>query len=142
VKEGRGPGETATEREVRLLAWLPRFVLRPLYALFRWLDAWGLAPRALIEPDPLYTSAFMGNLGSIGLGAAYHHLYEHGTASIFCVIGQARAIPVVVGGAVQARTVLPLRFTYDERVADGLYAQQALDLLRRTIEDPSNPPEE
>lgn len=31
-----------------------------------------------------------------------------------------------------------LRFTLDERVADGLYAQRSLELLRRLVEDPAS----
>ncbi len=138
VRTGRA-GPTAAEREQRLLAALPRWVLRLAYALFRRLDAWGLAPGRLLALDPLYTSAFLANLGSVGLDAAYHHLYEHGTASLFCVVGQAREVGTDAGGS--PRRVVRLRFSFDERVADGLYAQRALELLRRTIEDPAAPPE-
>lgn len=126
VHEGRAGPERATDRELRLLAALPLFLRSGLYAIFRALDARGLAPRALIDGDPLYTSMFVANLGSLNLDACYHHLYEHGTASIFCVIGRAR----------DGRATL--RFTLDERVADGLYAQRSLELLRGWIEDPTS----
>lgn len=126
VQEGRAGPERAADRELRLLASLPMFLRRWLYSAFRALDARGLAPRALLENDPLYTSMFLANLGSLGLDACYHHLYEHGTASIFCVLGHARDDRAT------------LRFTLDERVADGLYAQRSLELLRRLVEDPSS----
>ncbi len=125
VHEGRTGPERATDRELRLLAALPVALRRALYALFRALDARGLAPRALLDGDPLYTSMFVANLGSLKLDACYHHLYEHGTASIFCVIGRTRDDRAT------------LRFTLDERVADGLYAQRSLELLRALIEDPA-----
>lgn len=128
VHEGRAGPERAADRDLRLLAALPLWLRRAAYALFRALDARGLAPRSLIEGDPLYTSMFVANLGSLKLDACYHHLYEHGTASIFCVIGRARAERAL------------LRFTLDERVADGLYAQRSLELLRALVEDPAAPP--
>jgi len=129
VSAGRSGRESATDRELRLLVALPVFMRRWLYGLFRWLDARGLAPLALLGGDPLYTSLFVANLGSLKMDPCYHHLYEHGTASIFCVIGRTRDVA--------GRQVATLRFTLDERVADGLYAQRSLELLRSLVEDPA-----
>ena len=47
-------------------------------------NAWRLLPRAFVEGDPFFASAFVTNLGSVGLDSAYHHLYEYGTIPIFC----------------------------------------------------------
>ena len=47
-------------------------------------NAWRLLPRAFVDGDPFFASAFVTNLGSVGLDAAYHHLYEYGTIPIFC----------------------------------------------------------
>lgn len=129
VSTGRSGRESATDRELRLLVKLPVFLRRWLYGLFRWLDARGLAPGSMIAGDPLYTSLFVANLGSLKMDPCYHHLYEHGTASLFCVIGRARDV--------DGRQVATLRFTLDERVADGLYAQRSLELLRSLVEDPA-----
>ena len=42
----------------------------------------------MVEDDPLFTSIFIANLGSIGYPAGFHHLWEYGTASIFGVMGK------------------------------------------------------
>lgn len=128
VTEGRSDRVTTTDREVRLVTALPVTLQRLFYAVFRWADAWGLLPLAAIAGDPLYTSVFVGNLGSLRMDACSHHLYEHGTASVFCVIGRVREAQA-----------LTLEFTLDERVADGLYAHRSLELLRTLIEDPGAP---
>lgn len=125
VRAERSGRESSTERELRLLVKLPVFLRRLLYGLFRWLDALGLAPRGFIDGDPLYTSMFVANLGSLKMAPCYHHLYEHGTGSLFCVVGRAHE-----GKAT-------LRFTMDERVTDGLYAHRSLELLRGLLEDPA-----
>ncbi|MCO5168907.1 MAG: hypothetical protein M9894_21415 [Planctomycetes bacterium] len=125
VRVERSGQESATERELRLLMKLPVLLRRLLYGLFRWLDALGLAPRGFIDGDPLYTSMFVANLGSLKMAPCYHHLYEHGTGSLFCVVGRAHE-----GKAT-------LRFTMDERVTDGLYAHRSLELLRELLEDPA-----
>jgi hypothetical protein len=137
ICSARETAPTAAEREVSLLARLPRFINTLIFVAQRWLDAHNLLPAALIRDDPMYASVFVANLGSLGLDAPYHHLYEYGTIPFFCVIGQARLAPVVVtGNRLEAREVLPLRFTMDERIADGFYAARSLELFRSFLEKP------
>ena len=57
----------------------PAPLLRLAVRAQRVLDGWNLLPAALIKDDPLYASAFIANLGSVGLDAAFHHLYDYGT---------------------------------------------------------------
>jgi hypothetical protein len=78
---------------------------------------------------PLNASVFVANLGSVGLEAGYHHLWEHGNCPIFCVIGRVKPGPA---GA----RVATLKFSYDERIEDGLYCARSLERLRELIERP------
>jgi hypothetical protein len=129
---------SAMDRELRILLALPGFLLAFLIGLLKRLYAWGLAPRSLVDTDPLYTSAFVANLGSIKIDAAYHHLYEHGNCPLFVTIGQVTQVPAVEGDRVVARPQLVLRYTFDERVEDGLYCAKSLQLLAQRIEDPAS----
>jgi pyruvate/2-oxoglutarate dehydrogenase complex dihydrolipoamide acyltransferase (E2) component len=86
----------------------------------------------------MYASAFVANLGSIKIDAAYHHLYEHGNCPLFVTVGQIQPRPVADGAEVAVRPTAMLRYTYDERIEDGLYCAAALELLRRRIEDPAS----
>ncbi|HTD26297.1 MAG TPA: hypothetical protein VK649_04950, partial [Candidatus Elarobacter sp.] len=88
VGEGRSGRASATDREINLFLRLPAPVLRLGVRLVRRLDAWGLLPASFSADDPLYASAFVANLGSVGLDAAYHHLFEYGTIPIFVTIGR------------------------------------------------------
>ena len=124
IREARSDRPSRVDQEVSILLRLPGPLLGALIAVLHRLDAWGLAPRSLTDPDPMYASAFVANLGSIGIDAAYHHLYEHGNCPLFVTIGR------VVG------TTVTLRYTYDERIEDGLYCARALELLRARVEDP------
>ena len=38
-------------------------------------NRWGLLPKSMIDPDPMFTSIFVANLGSVGLDAGYHHVW-------------------------------------------------------------------
>ncbi|MCA9557611.1 MAG: hypothetical protein H6704_23775 [Myxococcales bacterium] len=124
----RGGALTQADREVSVLLRLPVPLLRVAVGFAGWADRLGLLPRSMIESDPLFASAFVANLGSVGLEAGYHHLWEWGTCSVFCVMGR-------IAGDEGARTVT-LKWSFDERVADGFYAATALAVVARELERP------
>jgi 2-oxoacid dehydrogenase/acyltransferase catalytic subunit len=138
LRAGRSGRETATDREIKTFLRLPPALLRLGVRVVRRLDAWALLPAAYSRDDPLYASAFVANLGSVGLDAAYHHLYEYGTIPIFVTIGRLQRVPVVLAdGSVASRETFALRYTYDERIEDGFYAARALERLRDLLEEPA-----
>jgi len=137
LRQGR-KGEAASDREIGLLVRLPRFLLRAIMWLQPRLDRLGLLPMRLLEDDPLYASAFVTNLGSVGLDAAYHHLFEYGTVPIFVTMGRVHKAPRVHDdGRVDSHEVFVLRYTYDERIEDGFYAARALEALAAHLADPT-----
>lgn len=138
VVEGRTAGERVVDKELALAKALPVSVLSVVMALLRWLDRINLMPRFMIESDPLYTSLFVTNLGSVGLDRTYHHLYETGTAGLFAVMGTPRKSAVTGrDGREQVRDILEVRWTLDERVNDGFYCASGLKWFKRLIEDPA-----
>jgi hypothetical protein len=138
IGEGRGGAVSTVDKELKLALALPGVVLRAVMAILRFLDRVNLFPAAMIRSDPMFTSAFVANLGSVGLDRTYHHLYEYGTASLFCVIGPPRKVPVVVqpGDQVAVREVVEMRWSFDERIHDGFYCALALKHFARILEDP------
>jgi hypothetical protein len=136
VTEARTGRGADVDKEVGLFLALPTPVLDVAVSLFHWLDARGALPGALTRSDPLFASAVVSNLGSLKTDAAFHHLYEHGNCPLFLVVGQVRPMPVAVAGTVQVRQLLTLRWTFDERIEDGLYAARSAELLRCRLEDP------
>jgi hypothetical protein len=130
IKEGRSTEKNQTDKELAIFLALPGFVLAMLIGLARFLDARNLLPRALIESDPLYCSVFVANLGSVGLDAVYHHLYEWGNCPIFAAVGRVREVE----RDGQTRKVCTVKYTFDERIEDGLYCARSLDGLRAIVE--------
>ncbi len=135
VKEGRSSEKNQTDKELSILLALPNFLLGWLVGLARWLDARNLLPKALIETDPLYCSVFVANLGSVGLDAVFHHLYEWGNCPIFAALGKVREVER--NG--DKRKVCTVKYTFDERIEDGLYCARSLEKLRERIENWSLP---
>jgi hypothetical protein len=137
IKGGRSDRKSSVDKELALAMMLPGPVLSLIMGLMRALDRVNLMPGWMIASDPLYTSMFVTNLGSVGLDRTYHHLYEYGTAAMFAAMGMPRKqlMPDRAGNPV-VRDVLEVRFSLDERVNDGLYCARSLALLKKLMEDP------
>jgi hypothetical protein len=134
---GRSGKETDTDKEINILLRLPPTLLRLIVRAGRWLNEHNLFPKAMIDADPLFATAFVANLGSVNIDACYHHNYDYGTIPVFLTIGRLKKIPVVdEAGQVVAAEVFELKYTYDERTEDGFYVARGLDLIRHRLEHP------
>jgi hypothetical protein len=133
-----GGGGNTVDGEIGLVLRFPGLIRRLVFVAYKFLEAFGLFPRSFVENDPLYASVFLSDLGSLGMEPAYHHLYEYGTISIFGVVGRARAeqIPDPDTGRLERRRRITLRWSFDERIEDGLYAGYGLKHMQRLVEDP------
>jgi hypothetical protein len=129
----RGRDDQLTE----LFASWPRPVLNSIARLVAALDYHNAVPAVLMNAIPLYTSAYVVNVGSIGIDPPFHHLYEYGSASVFVAIGAIRKQPVVdEQGQVVARSCLDAVYTLDERASDGFYFARTSEVFRRLVSDP------
>jgi len=136
IKVERSGEKTAADKEFQLFNLLPRPLLWFSAAAIRWLDYYNILPAFFIEGDGMYTSIFIANLGSVGMAPGYHHLYEYGTCPLFIMVGKVEDRPVIEDGQVKVGRVLHLRFSYDERIADGLTARFGIESVARVLEDP------
>jgi len=137
IVEGRSDAPSSTDKELALIFKLPAFLIMPLTRILMKLDQWGWLPGFFVEGDAMYTSVFIANLGSVGLDAGFHHLFEYGNCPIFMAIGQTKA-ELVIGPERQpvVRDMQTIRYTFDERIEDGLYCAQALERFKAMVEDP------
>jgi pyruvate/2-oxoglutarate dehydrogenase complex dihydrolipoamide acyltransferase (E2) component len=137
VSSGRSGKKTRVDGELSLALAVPGFVLRAALGLLRWLDGLNLMPASMIASDPLYASLFVANLGSVGIGDTFHHLYEYGTVTLFGAMGKAdKKVFVDEGGVPAVREGVEVCWTFDERVNDGFYCAGALAVVQRVLEDP------
>jgi hypothetical protein len=126
---GRSGKKSTSDKEMSLLLRLPGPAIQAVMALARLADRLGLLPRSMTDADPMFTSIFLANLGSIDYPAGFHHLWEYGTCSIFGVMGR------IAPGA-DGRRKMGVAWTYDERIADGLYSYHGLEGIRERLENP------
>jgi hypothetical protein len=125
------------DKVVKALVRLPHFVIRLVARALLWLDSHNLMPADMIESDPCFCSIFLTNVGSFGLDTPpYHHLYERGNCPIFIAMGKVRTDNVLgADGSVRERKTLILRYSFDDRIADGTYMGKTLALVKRFVEE-------
>ncbi|HUX40568.1 MAG TPA: 2-oxo acid dehydrogenase subunit E2 [Rectinemataceae bacterium] len=120
-----------------LVAALPRPIVSLVVGLVKRLDYHNILPAFLMDAIPLYTSIYLANLGSIGLGAPFHHLFEMGSASSFLTIGKIEKQPVVdEAGAVVARECIEFAFAFDERVSEGFNHIRSIQVFQNLLTHP------
>lgn len=137
IQKARAEDGNKSDGEIDFVTKLPRPLLSMVVAAFKVLDYFGIAPKSMLELDPLYASVFLANLGSVGMDAPFHHLYEWGNASIFAAIGQIRKTPgVTENGAVEAEDILTINYTIDDRISEGIYCARAIEMFKGFLENP------
>jgi len=112
-------------------------MLRVIINILIWLDFHMNFPKELEKIDPLHCSAFFANLGSVGIDAPFHHLYEWGTCSLFVAIGKiGKKLTLDKSGNPVVRDMVDVKVSLDERIADGYYFARAFDIYKGYIENP------
>lgn len=137
IRSAKSGEQKSDDALLDLFLRLPLSLLQVAVNLLSLWDFYVDTPGFLRGVDPLRCSAYVANLGSVGMGAAYHHLFEWGTCSIFVTIGKVKPT-VVVGedGQPTVRRMMELRIALDERIADGYYDAGALELFDTYLNDP------
>ena len=138
IEDATSADDRLVDRELALFMRLPHAVRRLLMGIYRAADRMNLLPRRFLESDPMFTSIFAANLGSLGLDRTWHHLYEHGTCSLFAVLGRQREDLVAnPQGRAVIQDVMTIRWSLDERITDASYCASSLDLVRHILENPA-----
>ena len=126
-----------TDITVKLLNMLPGFIKRWFINFMRHLDSCGMMPKIINKVSPFHSSAYVTNVGSIGLNSIYHHLYEFGTTSVFMAIGKKEVKHELErDGSVKSKHVIKMRFVLDERICDGYYFASAIKQFMHYVKHP------
>ena len=85
------------------------------------------------------------DLGSLGIPAIYHHIYNFGNLPVFLAFGAKRTeTGLNPDGEVVHRKFVDYKIVCDERICDGTYYASAFKYLRYYLKNPdelTRPPE-
>jgi len=125
------------DKVMGILRKLPRFVFRFVMAILRWLDYHGKLPKALLKVSPFHGSMIITSMGSLGIPAIYHHLYDFGTLPLFISYGSIfHADAVKRDGTRERHRFVTFKVVCDERVCDGYYYASAFKRMKRYMLHP------
>ncbi len=132
----KGDGKDQSSESMDMISKIPRFLKKTVGRVARFLDRHGWMPQSVIETDPYQSSVVLSNLGSLKLKAAYHHLTNWGTTSVFCTIGEIKNRKIETENGEEERPVVPIGLIIDERIADGYYYAKTIRLLKTLLQNP------
>ena len=129
--------ENSMDGVAKVFNFIPRILLRAVVSFIEFLDYFGLLPKFLLEVSPFHGSMFITSMGSLGIPAIFHHLYDFGNCPIFCCYGaKYSAFVTNKDGSVSKKKFMDFTFVLDERTVDGHYYASALKLMLSYLKDP------
>ena len=128
--------ENSTDKLAGLLNLVPDTILKWAVKFLWFLDRHGLLPRAIIDASPFHTSAFLTNVGSLGIDSIYHHLYNFGTTSMFFSMGKKKRSYIYEDDEIRQEKCITIAFVGDERICDGYYYASSFKLLSKYLRKP------
>ena len=136
VKKIRNNEGNATDDFMDKLQYLPKFLIRLVVIIIKFLDNHDWLPKSLTKGSIYHSTVLLSNLGSIHCDGIYHNLTNFGTNSIVVTIGEIKESVRVVDGEIEKRYVCQFGITLDERIADGVYFAKCINLLQYILNNP------
>ena len=128
--------ENNTDKLAKFLSPIPSWLFKLVVNTLMFLDKHGMMPKAIIEASPFHTSAFLTNVGSLGIDAIYHHIYNFGTTGVFLAMGKKKKAYIYEDDNIVQEKTISLAWVADERICDGFYYANALKSFYRYMKKP------
>ena len=129
--------DTGFDNVARALMKMPGPILRFAVACLRSLDYVGLLPQFLQNVSPFHGSMIITSMGSLGIPAIYHHLYNFGNLPVFLSYGSIFSGEVTKrDGTKERHHFVTFKVVTDERICDGYYYASAFKKIKRYILHP------
>lgn len=112
----------------------PRPILRAVVGIVKWFDYHSIC---LLPDLPFYGSMIITSMGSLGIPAIYHHIYDFGNLPVFLSFGKKYfKLDMTREGEIVKRKYMDLKVVTDERICDGFYYAAAFKYINKIIEHP------
>lgn len=146
-KEVRGENsENDADVAAGILNRCPAFLVRAFVNFIIFMDHRNLMTNFINKLSPFHTSFYVTDVGSLGIGPVYHHIYNFGTTSIFLAMGKKQmTVFTRPDGTTEVKRAIQIRFVLDERICDGQYFADAIRSFRKLLKKPQlleTPPDE
>jgi pyruvate/2-oxoglutarate dehydrogenase complex dihydrolipoamide acyltransferase (E2) component len=131
----RGDDDRHHRRTTSLVRLAPWWAMRPVMGTASLLVG-GLGTPAFGQPGRPLGTAFVSNVGTVGLDEAYLAPLPFARTSVYLAVGAVRDRPMAVEGEVVVRPTVVLVATADHRVLDGVHAGRLQQVLVEHLTQP------
>ena len=129
--------DSSLDGTIALFGMIPGVLLKFTVWLLKFMDYFGILPRIILELSPFHGSIFFTSMGSLGIPAVYHHLYNFGNLPIFLAFGRKyRVNELDDNGSVVSRKYMDYTFNVDERIVDGFYYATSIKYFHKLLLHP------
>ena len=126
------------DKLAKVLNFFPGLVLKFAIGILRFMDYFGWLPYSLQKLSPFHASLFITSMGSLGIPAVCHHIYDFGNLPVFIAFGAKKKVNIINDdGEIEKRGIIDTTFVLDERICDGYYFATAYKYLRRFFKNPA-----
>jgi pyruvate dehydrogenase E2 component (dihydrolipoamide acetyltransferase) len=132
----RGGTDRHHRRSNALVRLVPTWGMRPVLDVASLLVG-GFGVPAFGQPARPLGTAFVSNVGTLGLDEAFLAPAPFARTAVYLAVGAVRERPVAVDGEVVVRPVSVLVATADHRVLDGAHAGRLQKVLLELLADPA-----
>ena len=137
VEEIRSSDDSGTEKAARIFMATPRLLLKLAVKLIKLADYFDWLPMSLLRVSPFHGSMIITDLGSLGIGPIYHHIYNFGNLPVFLAFGaKRREVELDRHGQPVEHKYVDYKIVCDERICDGNYYASAFKYLRYYLKNP------
>ncbi|GAA4111239.1 hypothetical protein GCM10022415_05340 [Knoellia locipacati] len=136
ARDLRAGEDRSFRRSSSILRALPVAAMRPAVGLASVVTG-GLGRGFVGQPGRPLGTAFVSNVGSLGLDEAHLAAVPFARVPVYLAVGAVRDRPVVVDGEVVVRPTVVLVATADHRIVDGVHAGMLQRALLRHLSDPA-----
>lgn len=138
IEDYRNNPGGAFDKLAKTLNYFPGLLLKFAIGTLRFMDYFGWLPYSLQKLSPFHASLFVTSMGSLGIPAVCHHLYDFGNLPVFIAFGAKKKVNVINDdGKVEKRGIVDTTFMLDERICDGYYFATAYKYLKRFFKNPA-----
>lgn len=126
------------DNTAKILNYIPGLFLRFSIGFLSFLDYFGLLPKSLTDVSPFHGSFFITSMGSLGIPAIFHHLYDFGNLPVFCAYGAKKSVyQLSSAGEPEEKRCMDFSFALDERICDGQYYASCMKFIKKIFKNPA-----
>ena len=129
--------DSSLDGTIALFGLIPGVLLKFVVWVLKLLDYFGLLPRFILEVSPFHGSIFFTSMGSLGIPAVYHHLYNFGNLPLFLAFGRKERVNEILDdGTVVSKKYVDYTYNVDERIVDGFYYASGIKFFHKLLLHP------